>query len=161
MLSRQGWRVGRQMGRLVAIVLCATGSVVAQEPVPAEPAAAPTAATPAAPARPQAATPASPSANSTPVKADAAQPAAPPATPAANPLTEGTLDADKIMAAQKAGYQIRNENGQTLLCRRDLQTGSRVRYRTSCLTAREWEQLREDNALVLKSIERRPRMGNQ
>lgn len=82
-------------------------------------------------------------------------------TAAANPLTEGELDADKIMAAQRAGYKIKNENGKTLLCRRDLQTGSHTRYRTSCLTAREWEQLKNDNEQVLKAIERRPRMVNQ
>jgi predicted transglutaminase-like cysteine proteinase len=93
-----------------------------------------------------------------------AQPAAPkPAASATSPASplEGELDADKIMAAQKAGYQIKNENGQTLLCRKDLQTGSRLRHKTSCLTAREWEQLQNDNAQVLKAIERRPRMTSQ
>lgn len=65
------------------------------------------------------------------------------------------------MAAQKAGYRIKNENGQTLLCRRDKQTGSHARYRTSCLTAREWEQLSSDNAQILKALERRPRMTSQ
>lgn len=60
------------------------------------------------------------------------------------------------MAAQRAGYQIKNENGQTLLCRRELQTGSRVRYHTSCLTGRQWAQLQEDTKLQLKSMERKP-----
>lgn len=73
----------------------------------------------------------------------------------ASPL-EGELDAEKIMAAQRAGYKIRNENGQTLLCRRELQTGSRVRYNTSCLTPRQWAQLEEDTKLQLKTMERKP-----
>ena len=60
------------------------------------------------------------------------------------------------MAAQRAGYKLRNENGQTLLCRRELQTGSRVRYTTSCLTPRQWAQLEEDTKLQLKSMERKP-----
>ena len=60
------------------------------------------------------------------------------------------------MAAQKAGYTIKNENGQQLLCRKELQTGSRLRHKTSCLTARQWEQLQNDTNLQLKSMERRP-----
>lgn len=152
MSSRHVWLLG--------VALCVTGSAWAQESAPAEPAATPTSATSASP---QAATPAPRPADSTPAKTDAPQPAATPAAAAstANPLTEGELDADKIMAAQRAGYQIKNENGQTLLCRRDKQTGSHTRYRTSCLTAREWDQLRSDNEQVLKAIERRPRMTNQ
>lgn len=144
---------------LVGVAVCASGVAFAQEVTPATPA------TPAAPASaPQAATPAPPPADAktinTEVVAQPATPAQASASAASNPL-EGQLDADKIMAAQKAGYQIKNENGQTLLCRRDLRTGSRVRYNTSCLTAREWEQLQNDNAQILKSIERRPRMSNQ
>lgn len=136
---------------LMAVAVCATGQVFAQEPAPAEP----------RPAAPQAATPAPPPADA---KTVAAQPTT--ATPAPAPAAdkspiEGELDADKIMAAQKAGYTIKNENGQTLLCRRDLQTGSRLRHKTSCLTAREWEQLQADNDMQLKAMERRPRMTNQ
>ncbi|MDY6944575.1 MAG: hypothetical protein SXG53_02560 [Pseudomonadota bacterium] len=146
---------------LLAIALCFGGSAWAQQSAPAEPPAAmPVPATPAP--QPQAATPAPPPADSTLSKSEAVRPAEPATSaPAVSSPLEAELDADKIMAAQRAGYQIKNENGQTLLCRRDRQTGSHTRYRTSCLTAREWEQLRSDNEQQLKAIERRPRMSNQ
>ena len=136
MLFRQVW--------LMAVAVGVTGQVVAQEIAPAQPAA------------PQAATPAAPPADAKPVNETTA--AAPDAAKA-NPQTEGEIDADKIMAMQKAGYTIKNENGQVLLCKRDPQTGSRLRHKTSCMTAREWEQLQEENKLQLKALERRPRMS--
>lgn len=132
---------------LIAVAVGSTTQVFAQEAAPAEP---------AAPTAPQAATPATPTADA---KAITETPA--PAADKANPLTEGDIDADKIMAMQKAGYTIKNENGQILLCKRDPQTGSRLRHRTSCMTAREWEQLQEENKLQLKALERRPRMTKQ
>lgn len=144
---------------LVGVTVCVTGHAFAEEVTPATPA------TPAA--TPQAATPAAPPADAKTIETEVAvQPAAAEQTSktdaaASNPLADGELDADKIMAAQKAGYKIKNENGKTLLCRRDLQTGSHTRYRTSCLTAQEWEQLKNDNELALKAIERRPRMTSQ
>jgi hypothetical protein len=97
------------------------------------------------------------------VNADAPKPAAAASssTSQANTALEGEIDADKIMAMQKAGYQIKNENGKILLCHQDQQTGSRLRKKTSCMTAREWEQLQEENKMQLKSLERRPRMGPQ
>jgi len=142
MLLRQVW--------LMAVVIGATGQVFAEEASPAEP---------ATPAAPQAATPAPPPADAKPVNETTA--ASAPAAAKADPLTEGQIDADKIMAMQKAGYQIKNENGQILLCKRDPQTGSRLRHKTSCMTAREWEQLQEENKLQLKALERRPRMVPQ
>jgi hypothetical protein len=134
---------------LIGVAACVAFQAFAQESAPVQP---------AKPAAPVAATPAPPPATSAqPVVSDSAAPAsdAKPNTSASSPL-EGELDAEKIMAAQRAGYQIKNENGQTLLCRRDLQTGSRVRYKTSCLTAREWSQLEEDNKLQLKTMQRQP-----
>jgi hypothetical protein len=120
---------------LLAVLV--TGFAVADEPKPATPAPPPTAAT----------------------KADAPEPAASEAkqeqTPAKSVAVEGELDQDKIMAAQKAGYEIRNENGETLLCRKELKTGSRLRHTVSCLTPRKWEQLHSDTAHTLRAIERR------
>ena len=135
---------------LIGVATCVAAHAFAQESPPVQPAtpAAPVAATPAPP--PPGATQ---SANtSAPPVADAKADAT---STSASPL-EGELDADKIMAAQRAGYKLRNENGQTLLCRRELQTGSRVRYTTSCLTPRQWAQLEEDTKLQLKSMERKP-----
>lgn len=137
MMLRQVW--------LLVVAVAATGQVFAQQVAPAQPAA------------PQAATPAPPPADAKPVSET---PVASAPDAKANPV-EGELDADKIMAMQKAGYQIKNENGQILLCRRDPQTGSRLRHKTSCMTAREWQQLQADNELQLKALERRPRMTNQ
>lgn len=141
MVLRQAWLIG--------MAVCVAGYAVAQEsspvqpatPVPAKPAAAPANAMPAAKLEE------APSSSAT-------EPAA--AESPAQALAEGTLTADMIMAAQKAGYTIKNENGQQLLCRKDLQTGSRLRYKTSCLTARQWEQMQADTDLQLKSMERRP-----
>lgn len=136
---------------LMVVATCVAAHAFAQEAAPVQPAtpAAPVAATPAPP--PPTATQ---NANASATPASDAKATSTPAS-STSPI-EGELDAEKIMAAQRAGYQIRNENGQTLLCRRDLQTGSRVRYKTSCLTAREWAQLEEENKLQLKSMERKP-----
>jgi hypothetical protein len=133
---------------LIAAVAGMTGQVFAQEVTPAQPAA------------PQAATPAPPPADAKAINETAAAAAPASAADKANPA-EGQIDADKIMAMQKAGYQIKNENGQILLCKRDPQTGSRLRHKTSCMTAREWEQLQEENKMQLKSLERRPRLTKQ
>lgn len=139
MMFRQTW--------LIVIAIAATGQVFAQEAAPSEA------------ATPQAATPAPPPSGAKPVNEPT--PAASAPAEKASSLTESEIDAEKIMAMQKAGYQIKNENGKVLLCRQDLQTGSRLRKKTSCMTAREWEQLQEDNKLQLKALERRPRMGSQ
>ena len=135
MMFRQLW--------LMVVAVGAAGQVFAQQIAPAEP------------TTPQAATPAPPPSDARPVSSDT--PAASAAANQASPLKEGEIDADKIMAMQKAGYQIKNENGQILLCRRDQQTGSRLRHKTSCMTARQWDQLQEENKLQLKSLERSPR----
>ncbi|GFE88157.1 hypothetical protein GCM10011488_31110 [Steroidobacter agaridevorans] len=139
MMFRQLW--------LMVVAIGATGQVLAQDAAPAEPATAP-----------QAATPAPPPPDARPVSENAATPEP---APKASSLTEGELDADKIIAMQKAGYQIKNENGQILLCRQDVPTGSRLRKKTSCMTARDWDRLQEDNKLQLKAIERTPRMSNK
>ena len=128
---------------LLAVLFGMSGSAFPQEPTPAQPApaAAPTPATPATPA---------------PKAADTATPAETKPEPAAKSAAlEGELDQDKIMAVQKAGYEIRNENGETLLCRKDPKTGSRLRHTVSCMTARQWEQLQSDTQQTLRTIERR------
>lgn len=122
---------------VVAIAVGMTGHVLAQEPTPAQ---APTPATPAAPS--STATPAAP--------ADTKQEPA-----AKSAALEGELDQDKIMAAQKAGYEIRNENGELLLCRKEAKTGSRLRHTVSCMTPKQWEQLQSDTQQTLRTIERR------
>jgi hypothetical protein len=143
MVLRQVWLIG--------MAVCLTGYAVAQEsspvqpatPVPAKPAAAPANAN-AMPAakleEPPGADPTKQAATESPTQA----------------LAEGTLDADKIMAAQRAGYTIKNENGRQLLCRKELQTGSHLRHKVSCMTAQDWERLQADTDLQLRSMERKP-----
>jgi hypothetical protein len=135
---------------LIGVAACVAAHAFAQESAPVQPAtpAAPVAATPAPP--PPGAT------QTTNTSAASATDAKPDATATSASPLEGELDAEKIMAAQRAGYKIKNENGQTMLCRRELQTGSRVRYNTSCLTPRQWAQLEEETKLQLKTMERKP-----
>jgi hypothetical protein len=128
---------------LLAIMMGVTGPAFAQEPTPAQPAPAATP-TPATPAPPTGKAEDGP-ATTTETKPEPAKPAA----------LEGKLDQDKIMAAQKAGYEIRNENGEQLLCRKDPKTGSRLRHTVSCMTPKQWEQLQSDTQQSLRTIERR------
>jgi hypothetical protein len=48
-----------------------------------------------------------------------------------------TIDATNITEAQRAGYKVVNESGKQLYCKRDVVTGTRLKYRTTCLTADE------------------------
>jgi hypothetical protein len=76
--------------------------------------------------------------------------------PAEPPVTrEVKLDASNVAEAQAAGYKIVNENGKTLFCRKELQTGSHVRYRTSCLTEQEWKQAAEAGQATVRDMARR------
>jgi hypothetical protein len=127
----------------LAIIVAVTNPAFAQEPTPAQPAPA-VAPTPATPAMPAAKLEEAP-ATVTETKQE----------PEKSAAIEGELDQDKIMAAQKAGYEIRNENGEQLLCRKDPKTGSRLRHTVSCMTAKQWEQLQSDTQQTLRTIERR------
>lgn len=124
----------RKVG-LFAVIVAITGHVIADEPTPAQPA------TPVA------------TAPSTAAPAAATETKQEPAAKSA--AVEGKLDQDKIMAAQKAGYEIRNENGETLLCRKEPKTGSRLRHTVSCMTPKQWDQLQSDTQQSLRIIERR------
>jgi hypothetical protein len=126
---------------LLAIIVGMSGSAFAQEPTPPQPAPA---------VAPKPAMPAAKLADDGAATTEAKQEPA-----AKSAALEGELDQDKIMAAQKAGYQIRNENGETLLCRKDLKTGSRLRHSVSCMTPKQWEQLQTDTAQTLRAVERR------
>lgn len=117
---------------LFAAILAMTAAVCADQPTPAQP---------APPASASSASSAPTEAKQEPVAKSAA--------------IEGKLDQDKIMAAQKAGYEIRNENGETLLCRKEPKTGSRLRHTVSCMTPKQWEQLQSDTQQMLRINERR------
>jgi hypothetical protein len=52
-------------------------------------------------------------------------------------LAPATEEAEILLAVQEAvdkGYKVVTENGQTLYCRKDLKTGSRVQSNLTCLT---------------------------
>src|SRR6185312_5840134 len=65
------------------------------------------------------------------------------------------VDGSNIADAQAAGYKIVNEHGKTLYCRKELETGSHVRYRTSCLTEAEWKQMAESAKASVQDMSRR------
>jgi len=77
--------------------------------------------------------------------------------PAAEPPTtkQVKVDGSNVAEAQAAGYKIVNENGKTLFCRKELETGSHVRYRTSCLTEAEWKQMAESAKASVQDMSRR------
>ena len=50
---------------------------------------------------------------------------------------------DAIRFAMDNGYRIKNQNGQTLYCREDTDTGSRVRTTISCLTPQELKAMHD------------------
>jgi hypothetical protein len=64
-------------------------------------------------------------------------------------VAEGATDQEKadqleaIRFAMDNGYRIKNQNGHTLYCREDADTGSRVRTTISCLTAQELKQMHD------------------
>lgn len=128
----------------LAIAVGMTGPVLADDP---EPEAVLIPAT-AAPRPPKGMPPARLDADGPPIETKQA--------PAAeSSAVTGELDQDKLMAAQKAGFEIRNENGETLLCRKEPKTGSRLRHTVSCLTPKQWDQLQSDTAAALRAAERR------
>lgn len=64
--------------------------------------------------------------------------------PAEPPVTKRVkVDESNVYEAQQVGYRIVNKKGTTLYCRKTLLTGSHMKYRTSCLTAQEWAQIRD------------------
>jgi hypothetical protein len=75
---------------------------------------------------------------------------------------EVPIDATNIVPAQKAGYKVVNQDGQTLYCKRNLKTGTRLNRETACLTEKEWQQLTEDSKRGVEAMRRTtpPRHGN-
>ena len=77
------------------------------------------------------------------------QPKESPEAAAALGVAEGATDQEKadqldaIRFAMDNGYRIKNQNGQTLYCREDVDTGSRVRTTISCLTPQELKTMHD------------------
>jgi hypothetical protein len=72
------------------------------------------------------------------------------------------VDSSNIVEVQKAGYKIVNKDGQKLYCKRDLNTGSHVRYTTSCLTEEEWTAMIDASRRGVETMRRQriPPRGN-
>lgn len=64
---------------------------------------------------------------------------------AAPTRTDGTLDAEKLADAKRAGYSLVNTNGELLYCRTDVKVGSRIPRNTDtvCLTAQEMIEMHD------------------
>lgn len=60
-----------------------------------------------------------------------------------------------LVALQKAGYKLVNENGVTLFCKKEPILGSRLRYETRCLTAAEAEQERRAASDAMSDMSRK------
>lgn len=66
------------------------------------------------------------------------------------------VDASNIVEVQKAGYKIVNKDGQQLYCKRDLNTGSHLRYTTTCLTAQELQAVLDASRRSVEDMRRIP-----
>lgn len=64
------------------------------------------------------------------------------------------LDASNMVAAQKAGYKMVNEDGKTLYCKRRAKTGTHARQETQCLTAEEWREMQEASQRSVETMRR-------
>jgi hypothetical protein len=98
-----------------------------------------------------------------PAPAIAMTPAASPATAAVTaPATGARTLAEKeelvkaIETAIKQGYKVVNEDGQTLYCRKELKTGSRVRSNLVCLTEDRLLAEQQGARDFLEGIQRNP-----
>ena len=60
-------------------------------------------------------------------------------------------DARRVAYALKHGYQVVNSDGDTLYCRSDFTTGSRIQKNTVCLTAYQLDELDKRNQRLLYS----------
>jgi hypothetical protein len=90
-------------------------------------------------------------------------PAASPATAAVTAPAAGVrTSAEKeelvkaIETAIKKGYKVVNEDGQTLYCRKELKTGSRVRSNLVCLTEDRLLAEQQGARDFLEGIQRNP-----
>lgn len=82
--------------------------------------------------------------------------------PEADAERQVPVDSTNIVEVQKAGYKVVNENGKTLYCKRDLNTGSHVRKTTTCLTEAEWTAMVDASRRGVEAMRRQriPPRGN-
>jgi hypothetical protein len=82
----------------------------------------------------------------------------PPTAPAtAGSLAPASEEAEILAAVQEAvdkGYKVVTENGETLYCRRDLKTGSRVQSNLTCLTRHQLADQRRGSFDYVNNMQR-------
>ena len=90
----------------------------------------------------------------------AGQPSTPPPTryvaaasqPVLQPTTPGgDIDAKRLVDAKKEGFAVVNTDGEVLYCRTELRTGSHVVKDTTCLTAKQLDDMHEQTRLGLQN----------
>jgi hypothetical protein len=96
-------------------------------------------------APPVAPAPPGPSASSARTAPQGAAPAAVPSAPVSV--------ADSIADAKKKGYTLVNHNGEEVVCRTQLRTGSRLQKDTYCFTPAEYEEMRRRTEQGLANTE--------
>lgn len=83
------------------------------------------------------------------VAACAGQPTANPVAGAPGPPR---VEASKVADMQRAGYKIKNRNGQKLYCSKDLETGSHLQTTTACLTEEQWMRVNQKSQSTIDAI---------
>jgi len=78
--------------------------------------------------------------------------AATPAAQAAAGQDQELLDA--IREATKRGYKIVNQNGETLYCKEDTKTGTRVRSTITCLNEAQLRAIQQNSQRNVEQIQR-------
>jgi hypothetical protein len=68
--------------------------------------------------------------------------------------TQGDADMAKlVLDAKRRGYTVVNQNGETLFCHKDARIGSHLVNETTCLTARQMEDLRRQTQQSMQSFQ--------
>jgi hypothetical protein len=62
---------------------------------------------------------------------------------------DARTDEQRLSEAKKAGFKLVNTNGEQLFCRTDPKIGSRVQKETTCLTAKQLDDLHDQTRLGL------------
>ena len=62
------------------------------------------------------------------------------------------LTGEQIVALQRQGYKLINNNGETLYCATDFKTGSHLQHDNTCLTEKQMVTLREQTQRGLQNV---------
>jgi hypothetical protein len=82
--------------------------------------------------------------------------------PVAAPTMDRNITSEKILAMQRQGYKIINQDGETYFCRREVKTGTHLPGDIVCITEKEAAALREETQRRLEDFSRQvpPPQGN-